>query len=145
MPVTYDENSILNLISHIHTQSQTFLQKKLASLGLAEMATSHGNILYCLTQTKELTLSELSQKINRDKSTTTALVKKLETAGLVELKKDSTDSRKKKVCLTAQGSQYTARTTTLSEELIAVSWKNFKEDEKQTLVTLLNKLSGNLE
>lgn len=143
--MNYDESSILSLISHIHSQSQAFLQKKLSPLGLTKLATSHANILFCLSCTKELSLSELSKKINRDKSTTTALVKKLESQGFVELKKDKTDSRKKNVCLTQTGSQYTSKTTALSSELINASWKNFSNEEKQMLVTLLNKLSENLE
>lgn len=141
----YDQNSILSLISHIHSQSQNFLQKKLSALGLTKLATSHGNILFCLSRTKSLSLSELSQKINRDKSTTTALVKKLEQSGLVEQKKDPDDSRKKQIQLTPKGSQYNEKTNDLSNELMKNSWKNFTVQEKTQLVSLLNKLSANLE
>lgn len=141
----YDQNSILSLISHIHSQSQNFLQKKLSVLGLTKLATSHGNILFCLSRTKSLSLSELSQKINRDKSTTTALVKKLEQSGLVEQKKDPDDSRKKQIQLTPKGSQYNEKTNDLSNELMQNSWKNFTVQEKTQLVSLLNKLSANLE
>lgn len=143
--MNYDENSILSLISRIHTQSQNFLQKKLSSLGLSQMATSHGNILFCLSRQESLSVGELSQKINRDKSTTTALIKKLEQAGLVEQKKDPSDSRKKQICLTAQGKQYTKKTDLLSARLITQSWQNFTAPEKQQLVTLLTRLSKNLE
>jgi len=141
----YDQNSILSLISHIHSQSQNFLQKKLSALGLTKLATSHGNILFCLSHTKSLSLSELSQKINRDKSTTTVLVKKLEQSGLVEQKKDPNDSRKKQIQLTPKGSQYNEKTNDLSNELMQNSWKNFTVQEKTQLVSLLNKLSANLE
>lgn len=141
----YDQNSILSLISHIHSQSQNFLQKKLSALGLTKLATSHGNILFCLSRTKSLSLSELSQKINRDKSTTTALVKKLEQAGLVEQKKDPDDSRKKQIQLTPKGSQYNEKTNDLSNRLMQNCWKKFSEQEKNQLVSLLNRLSANLE
>ena len=141
----YDQNSIGSLISHIHSQSQNFLQKKLSALGLTKLATSHGNILFCLSRTKSLSLSELSQKINRDKSTTTALVKKLEQAGLVEEKKDPDDSRKKQIQLTPKGSQYNEKTNDLSNKLMQNCWKKFSEQEKNQLVSLLNRLSANLE
>ena len=143
--MNYDKNSILSLISHIHSQSQTFLQKKLTSLGLSQLATSHGNILFCLSRQEPLSLGELSKKINRDKSTTTALVKKLEQAGLVEQKKDLADSRKKQICLTPQGRQYTQKTDSLSAQLINQSWQNFTPNEQLQLVALLNRLSKNLE
>lgn len=141
----YDENSLLNLISHIHSQSQEFTRKKLCSLGLGELASSHGNILFCLSQTQTLTLGELSKKINRGKSTTTVLVQKLETAGFVEIEKSKKDSRRKIVRLTEQGKQYNKEMAGISTELIEESYKNFSTDEKKQLVFLLNKLSENLE
>ncbi len=143
--MTYDENSLLNLVSHIHSQSQELIRRRLCSLGLDDLASSHGNILFCLSQTESLTLGELSKKINRGKSTTTALVHKLERAGFVEIEKSKGDSRRKIIRLTDMGMQYNKKTSAISRELIEQSYRNFTEDEKKQLVALLNKLSENLE
>ncbi len=140
----YDQSQILSLISHIHSQSQDFLQKELKNLGLKEMVTSHANILFCLSKSSSLTPGELSQKINRDKSTTTALIKKLEKEGFVQLKKDEADSRKKLITLTDQGKKYTRATSELSQKLLQACWIDFDEEQKKQLVELLNKLSSNL-
>ena len=91
----YSTNSIMNLISHLHSQSQDFINRQLSAQGLKELASSHGKIIYFLSQQGQMSLGELSKSINRDKSTTTVLVRKLEGSGLVELKKDEKDSRKK--------------------------------------------------
>ena len=142
--MTYTQDSLLSLISHIHSQSQDFLRTQLASLGLSELATSHGNILFTLSRNSCLTPGELSVKINRDKSTTTALIKKLNAAGLVELKKDTSDSRRKIITLTDRGHKLTQKTHDLSSRLLETAWHGFSESEKKQLVELLNRLSENL-
>ena len=143
--MTYTEDSVLSLISRIHSQSQDFLLSRLSEVGLTELATSHGNILFTLSRSPALSLGELSAKINRDKSTTTALVKKLEKNGLIEIKKDSADNRRKIIALTKEGSQFTLKTQDLSRQLLDTAWRSFSADEKKQLVELLNRMSENLE
>ena len=113
--------------------------------GLPELASSHGFILFCLSQTEQMTLGELAQKINRDKSTTTVLVRKLEASGLVTTQKDQADSRKKFISLTEKGREYNTVTARLSEELLQTSYQNFSGGEKTELLRLLGKLYENLK
>lgn len=136
--------SVMSLISHVHSLSQDFLQKKMGAAGLPELASSHGFILFCLSQTERMTLGDLAQKINRDKSTTTVLVRKLEQADLVTLQKDGRDTRKKFISLTEKGRDYNAVTARLSEDLLATSYRGFSDAEKTELLRLLLKLYGNL-
>lgn len=143
--MSYTVSSILSLISRIHSQSQDFLQQELNALGLKELATSHGNILFCLSKNDQMSLGELTEKINRDKSTTTALVKKLEKEGFVNISKDKNDSRKKNSSLTEKGKNYNESTSAVSRRLLETAWNGFSESEKKQLVELLNKLSENLK
>ena len=92
-----------------------------------------------------MTLGEVSQKINRDKSTTTVLVRKLESAGLVEIQRDKNDTRKKIISLTEKGRNYNSLTARLSEELLATSYKGFSQAEKEELLRLLEKMHENLK
>lgn len=141
----YCVTSVLSLISRIHSLSQDFLQKKMAEAGLPSLASSHGFILFCLSQTERLTLGELAQKINRDKSTTTVLVRKLESAALVTTERDATDTRKKFISLTKKGKDYNAVTAHLSEALLATSYEGFSAAEKDELLRLLGKLYENIK
>ncbi len=109
------------------------------------MATSHANILFCLSVKKVMSLGELSEKINRDKSTTTILVRKLEQENYVKTQKAPSDSRKKTVSLTAEGEKFTRTTEELSKKLLEKSWQGFSDEEKETLTGLLNRLSDNLK
>ena len=92
-----------------------------------------------------MSLGELSKSINRDKSTTTVLVRKLEGSGLVELKKDENDSRKKIITLTREGTKYTKTMEEISCQLLVTSWKDFKPEEQTQLLSYLTKLSENLK
>ncbi|MDE6773297.1 MAG: MarR family transcriptional regulator, partial [Treponemataceae bacterium] len=75
----YGVDAVVSLISRIHSLSQDFLRRKMTEAGLPELVSSHGFMLFCLSRTEQMTLGELAQRINRDKSTTTVLVRKLET------------------------------------------------------------------
>ena len=140
----HNTSTVLSLISKIHSKSQDFLQKEMAESGLPELVSSHGFIIYTLSQAECMTMCELTQIINRDKSTTTALIKKLEELELVQTKRCVHDSRKKYVSLTEKGKEYTETTKKLSKELIETAYEGFSEEEKANLLSLLEKLSGNL-
>lgn len=73
-----DYNTISSLISQIHNYSSNFLKTRLTQEGLPELVSSHGFILYKLSLTEALTMTDLAKNIKKDKSTTTVLIKKLE-------------------------------------------------------------------
>lgn len=141
----FDVSSVLSLVSKIHSSSAEFLRGALSEFGLSELSNSHGNILFTLSKNGEsLCMGELSQRINRDKSTTTALVKKLEKSNLVRLERDKDDFRKRRVFLTEKGRLYNDATAKISAALLENAWRGFSADEKNTLVRLLLKMSENL-
>ena len=78
-----DVNSSISLLSNIHSITADFLTERLKTKGFPDFASSHGNILFQLSVNEKMTMGELSEKINRDKSTTTVLVRKLESEGFI--------------------------------------------------------------
>lgn len=133
----------ISQVSQIHTLTADFLKKRLAQNGFDDFASSHGNILFQLGINEATTMKELSAKINRDKSTTTVLVRKLEKAGLVKVTVDSNDKRNKILSLTPKGAEYNKMTASLSKELLDTFYKGFTEKEKQDFCTYLNKIKNN--
>ena len=142
--MNYDVSSVLSLISKIHSESAAFLQDKMAEQGLPALVSSHGFILFCLCRYGNLSMGELTEKINRDKSTTTALVKKLVDSGLVLIEKNQEDCRRKIISLTDAGKSYTRMTEELSKELLETAWKGFSEEEKDCTLKLLLRMSENI-
>ena len=92
-----------------------------------------------------MTMTEIASHINRDKSTTTVLVRKLEKAGFVTSRASDQDGRSKFIFLTEKGRNYNKITAQLSEELISTFYKEFTEKEKQEVFSLLSRISANFQ
>lgn len=142
LPMKYTIDSVMSLISHIHSKSADFTNNRLSKNG--NFVSSHGFILFLLSENGTLTMGELSKRINRDKSTTTVLIKKLSEEGLVMTENDASDSRKKLISLTEKGKEYKKLTSGISQQLRDSCLKNFTDEEKTTLLCLLEKMNSNL-
>lgn len=136
-------NSSISMVSHIHSITADFVTERLSQKGMTDFASSHGNILFQLSRVPDMTLSELTQKINRDKSTTTVLVRKLENEGLIILTDNPDDKRSRKISLTEKGRQYNKQTSELSKELLETFYKGFTEEEKEQFVNYLKRIEEN--
>lgn len=142
----YTVSQLVSLISHIHTSTQDFTNRRLSQISHTNgLVSSHGFILYLLSKTDSMTMKEIAQSINRDKSTTTVLVRKLKEEGLVQEKTSATDSRVKNISLTAKGKKLNSMTGGISRELLEVCYTDFSEEEKNTLLQLLVKMSANVD
>lgn len=142
----YTVSQVVSLISHIHTSTQDFTNQKLSQISHTNgLVSSHGFILYLLSKTDSMTMKEISQAINRDKSTTTVLVRKLKEEGLVGEETSTTDSRSKNIFLTAKGKKLNSMTGSISSDLLEVSYKGFSEEEKKILLGLLTRMAENVD
>ena len=139
----YSTELVLALISRIHTKSAEFTHSRLPQE--KGLVSSHGFILFQLAEKEKLTMKDIASIINRDKSTTTVLIKKLLDKGLVKQESSSDDKRIKYITLTAKGKKLNTLTSSISKDLLKVCYKNFSEEEKQTLLSLLSKVSKNIE
>lgn len=138
-------NKSISKISHIHSLAADFLTEELSRKGLENFASSHGNILFQLSLVDSMKMNELSQKINRDKSTTTVLVQKLINEGLVQIKSSETDKRSKLISLSEKGREYNKLTSDISSQLITRFYSGFNEDEKNLFYSLLCRVEENFK
>ncbi len=90
-----------------------------------------------------MTMGELSERINRDKSTTTVLVRKLEKDGFITGEADTTDKRSRIIFLTEKGKQFNATAHELSKELLETFYKDFSDTEKENFFNSLLKIKKN--
>lgn len=138
-----DSTNVISKISRIHSLCADFLRVELNKTGLPNLASSHGFILFLLSQNESLTMREISEKINRDKSTTTQLIKKLESLGYVKTASSPEDSRIKLVKLTPQGIKYNDTTSAISERLKDKFFTDLSDSEISKLESTLDKISEN--
>jgi DNA-binding MarR family transcriptional regulator len=90
-------------------------------------------------------MKELAEKISRDKSTVTALVNKLVTAGYIRKETDTDDSRITHLCLTARGKSLKPAFDEISDRLISTAFSGFTQKERENTVKLIEKMLTNFQ
>jgi len=138
-----DIRQSMSLVSRIHSAAADFLIKRLAEKGLPDFASSHGFILFQLSAKDALSMKELAEKINRDKSTATVLVRKLERDGFVKTAPSLGDARSKLVSLTRKGKRYNDVTAELANDLLKIFYKGFSDVEKKNACSYLLRIAEN--
>ena len=138
-----DVNSSISLLSNIHSITADFLTERLKKCGYPDFASSHGNILFQLSVNQKMTMGELAEKINRDKSTTTVLVRKLEKDGFITGEPDSIDKRSRIIYLTEKGKKFNKTARELSNELLETFYNGFTEEEKLSFFNALIRIKEN--
>lgn len=138
-------NSIVSIIANIHTNANKLIVNELKKNKLEGLAPSHGDILVILYQNEDgIPMNKVTSAINKDKSTVTALVNKLEKMELVEKYKNKSDSRSIMVKLTKKGlDTKPIVVNNISTKLLQTAYKNFTDEEKETIVNLLQKMKNN--
>ena len=93
---------------------------------------------------EEPTMGELSQRLMVTKGSITDVIGRLETAGLVERRRDADDARVQRVRLTARGKRLAARTIPAHNERLAQLMREFGRDDLKALDALLGRLRAAL-
>ncbi|AAN48099.1 MarR family winged helix-turn-helix transcriptional regulator [Leptospira interrogans] len=134
---------VIYLISRIRDEFHKHLNQELKEKNLSPLTTSHADILFALVKKNKAQMQDIAKMINRDKSTLTALVDKLEVLGLVARTKDSEDQRIIHLELTPKADSVRPVLLGISRSLLGNLYRGFTENEKKELVRLLMKLYQN--
>ena len=138
-----ETKDIISLISKVRENANRFITNEMDSWGIKGLVPSHGDILVALLKNEKLTMKELAEKIDKDKSTVTALVDKLIKQGYVEKTRDIEDNRVVFVTLTEKGKALKPMFDAISQELLSIVYKDISQNEKEELVKTLTKIKNN--
>lgn len=133
----------ISLISKIRERVNHLILAEMSKYGIEGLVTSHGDIIYALFNKSRLTMAEIAEKIDRDKSTVTALVDKLVRIGYVAKERDTEDTRVVYVNLTQKGNELRPIFEVISSETLEVFYRDISENEKEELTRILNKIYNN--
>lgn len=133
----------ISLISKIREKVNRFIVAEMAKYGIDGIGTSHGDIIYALFNQPRLTMADISKRIQKDKSTVTALVDKLVRLEYVTKERDREDTRVVYVALTYKGNELKPIFESISKEMLDVFYLNISEKEKEDLLHILKKIYGN--
>lgn len=138
-------DSIISIIGSIHNNANKLIVEELKKHNLEGLAPSHGDILILLYDNEEgVPMNKITSSINKDKSTVTALVNKLEKMNLLVKFKNDTDSRSTMVKLTQKGLDTKPIVMDkISKKLLNTTYKNFTQEEKEVICVLLEKIKDN--
>jgi len=138
-----ETKNIISLISKIRESANRFIVAEMDSWGIEGLVPSHGDILVALLKAEKLTMKELAEKIDKDKSTVTALVDKLIKQGYVEKTRDIEDNRVVFVTLTENGKALKPMFDKISKDLLSIVYKDIPQDEREVLINTLKKIKNN--
>ncbi|AGK99440.1 MarR family winged helix-turn-helix transcriptional regulator [Clostridium pasteurianum] len=138
-----ETKDIISLISKVRESANRFITNEMDNWGIKGLVPSHGDILVSLLKIEKLTMKELAEKIDKDKSTVTALVDKLIKQGYVEKTRDIEDNRVVFVTLTEKGKELKPMFNAISQELLSIVYKDISQNEKEDLLKTLTKIKNN--
>lgn len=115
-----------------------FIENRLKKEGITGIVPSHGAIFMALLKYEAMTMKELAEKIDRDKSTLTGLVNKLIKMGYVEKNRCPEDGRISYISLTGRGKALEPVFMGISEELVGEIYRDFSEADQRELIRLLD-------
>ena len=137
---------VVGLISNIREKSAQFINNQLREKGVEGLINSHGTILSILYDYDgKITMNEIEKINGKKKSTLTDLIKKLVELGYITREKSEKDSRVVEITLTEKGWQFKPLFEEISENLLEKTYKDFTEEEKETIMLLLNKIRKNYQ
>ena len=142
--VRMETNHIISLVSRIRDKAGRIIIAELNRRNIPGLAPSHGDILMLLFHSETVSMREIAKRIGRDKSTVTALIKKLIDFGYVQKEQDPSDSRVVRVKLTKPGRALRNDFDEISQTLLRKVYKGFTEKEKEVMIHGLERINGNL-
>ncbi len=135
--------NFLFVLSKIRQQQFAFLESALAARGVDDISPSYGDILFVLDQRGPLSLQEIARLTMKDKSTVSAVIKRLEVGGYVVKKRNDEDSRFVSIGLTKKANVLRPIMWEISRAMNGGLFDGLSEREKSDLFRLIGKVYAN--
>lgn len=136
-------DNTLFLIGRIKEHYKEILEQELKKRGIKNLVTSHADIIAVLGMFGEMTLSDVAEKINRERSTVTILVAKLEKLAYVRQRPNEADRRSSYLSLTEKGKGLIPEFQAIGGMLMEKATKGISEKEWGDFRKILEKVYKN--
>ena len=132
--------NLISLLQEKTAQIPQFIASRLINYGLKSFSPSHIEILYYLIRDGNLPMRAIAKRINKDKSTLTALVLKLESFEYVQREACKNDHRSVILSLTKKGEELIPIVEQISKDLLKGFFDPFSKQELYTMHELISKI-----
>ena len=132
--------NLISLLQEKSAQIPQFIMSRLSDYGLEKFSPSHIEVLYYLIREGDLPMRIIAKRINKDKSTLTALVLKLESFDYVQRIPSKDDQRSVILSLTSKGEKLIPIVDKISQDLLKEFFGPFSKQELYTMHELISKI-----
>ncbi len=133
------------LISQIKQIQGRVFERLLTEAGIDEFNGAQGRILYVLWKEDNLPIAMLSKRTGLAKNTLTAMLERMEAAGHITRAPDAQDRRQTRICLTVAAHGLRKQYEDVSEQMTALFYEGFSDDEVILFENTLTRILNNLE
>lgn len=133
------------LITQIKQVGGRLFDKLLATAGVEAFNGAQGRILYVLWQGDQIPIIELAHKTGLAKTTLTSMLDRMEEADLIARVTDPADRRQTRIALTDTARQLSGAYDAVSEQMNAVYYAGFTEEEVAQFERTLRRVLTNLQ
>lgn len=138
-------NGIIGQVARIRELANLQIEQELRNLNIEGILPAHGSILYFLFgRNHPVAMKEIVEKVGRVKSTVTGMINTLEQHGYVEKFQSPEDGRVILVQLTDKGKAIRPEVDRISAAIIAKTYGDMPQEDREKLVELLGKIQANL-
>lgn len=127
-----------------HLSGRTW-EKMLKESGVDVFNGAQGRILYVLWEHEQLTITEIGKLTSLAKTTLTSMLDRMETNGLIKRVPDKKNRRQTFILITEKAKVYREKYDELSEQMNAVFYAGFDDDEIRDFEDKLRRIINNLE
>ena len=133
------------LVTRIKQVSGRLLERMLAAKGIDAFNGPQGRILFVLWQGDGIPISELSRQTGLATTSLTSMLDRMEALGLVRRERNNKDRRKVLIHLTEKARMLEGDYNEVSDEMNAIFYEGFSEEEAEQLDSYLNRVLANTE
>ncbi len=139
-----NQDNFLYTLTKIRQRLFAFLEAELAKNNIKDISPSYGHILFVLDRKGPLTLLDLARYADKDKSTVSSVIKRLEGTGYVLKMKGKDDGRSVKIKLTARAKKIKPLVWEISGAMNEKLFNGLSAEEKNRLFDLIGKVCDNV-
>lgn len=121
------------LVRAIRRESRTMV-RELGILEMPSMGMPRCHALTELSESGQLTVAQLADRLKLDKSSASRVISKLHKEGLLETRPDQGDRRRKPVRLTASGKEAAATVHATADAQVSEALATLNEEQQQTVI-----------
>jgi DNA-binding MarR family transcriptional regulator len=139
------EYQVRFLLSRATWAMNNFVNRMLRESELTDISVAYFAVLHALWENDGMSISDLGEKAQLEKSTMTSLIDRMEGAGLLRREDHPTDRRAYRICLTARGKELEKKLDQVVNRAYQHLTRGIAEKDLQKSIEICKQLVQNAE